>query len=167
MGNVGNCNFAEERTTGNRIGKRNFTAQERITRTRGYTGDRMYAGRDRLAETRGLNGNRTFGRDPFGETNRIYATAGYGNTTSGGYGRTWRGDRFVGGVAAGVVAAGVGLNYGYPGYGYNEYQGYGSGYPGYGSAYGYPGYAYGSTTASAWAPADFTPSHHVITSSRP
>ena len=46
---------------------------------------RMYAGRDRLAETRGLSGNRTFGRDPFGETNRIYATAGYGNTTYGGY----------------------------------------------------------------------------------
>ena len=52
---------------------------------------------------------------------------GYDGTTYGGYGRTLRGERFVGGGGAEVVAAGVdvGLSYGpsayyeYPGYGYN------------------------------------------------
>ena len=119
---------------------------------------RMYAGRDRLAETRGLNGNRTFGRDPFGETNRIYATAGYGNTTSGGYGRTWRGDRFVGGVAAGVVAAGVGPM---------NIRATVMVIRAMAPHMDIRATPTASTTASAWAPADFTPSHHVITSSRP
>jgi hypothetical protein len=119
---------------------------------------RMYAGRDRLAETRGLSGNRTFGRDPFGETNRIYATAGYGNTTSGGYGRTWRGDRFVGGVAAGVVAAGVGPM---------NIRATAMVIRAMAPHMDIRATPTASTTASAWAPADFTPSHHVITSSRP
>ena len=86
---AGNRNLsAEERTTATRSGSRNFAAEERMTRTRGYTGDLIYAGRDRFAESRGFNANRTFvSRDRVSETrgNRIYATAGYGNTTYGGY----------------------------------------------------------------------------------
>jgi hypothetical protein len=108
-GCTGNHTFGtEERMSRTRTGNRSFAAEERMTRTRGYAGDRIYAGRDRFAESRGFNANRTFViRDRVSETrgNRIYATAGYDNARYGGYGRTWRGDRFVGGVAAGVVAA--------------------------------------------------------------
>jgi hypothetical protein len=141
---AGNRSFAaEERMNASRAGNRNFAAEERTTRTRGYARDRTYADRDRFAGTRVFNDSRTFvDRDRVAET-RI----------NRGYGRTWRGDRFVGGVGAGAVAAGVdvGVNYGgysgygYSGYGYGDYRGsvYG-GYPGYAYGYGYPGYGYGN-----------------------
>ena len=158
--NTGNRSFAaEERMNRTRAGNHNFAAEERTRGIRGYARDRVYANRDRFAGTRDFTDNRTFvnrGRVAETRSNR-------------GYGRTWRGHRFVGGFRAGV-AAGVdaGLNYGYPGYGYSNYSGYayGYGYPGYGDGYGVgvgtgglypytPGYDRpGSTTmhrAMAWA----------------
>jgi len=176
--NAGNRNFgAEERLTGTRTGNPNFAAaegmtgrtgnrtffgtEERMARTRSYAGDRMYAGRDRFGGTRGFSENRTFiSGDRIAERrgNRTYLATGYGGTTYGGYGRTWRGERFVGGGGAEVVAAGVdvGLSYGpsayyeYPGYGYN----YGVG-PGTEELYAYePGYglSYGSAPLYDQAP---------------
>ena len=77
--------------------------------------------------------------------NRIYATTGYGGTAYGGYGRTWRGNRFLGGGAAEVVAAGVdlGLSYDSPS-AYYEYPD---------NAYGYNyGVGFGSDALYAYAP---------------
>jgi hypothetical protein len=142
---TGNHNFAAEETMTRRTGNR--IAVDRMTR-RGYEGDRMYAGRDRFGGTRGFSENRTFiSGDRVAERrgNRTYVATAYGGSTYGGYGRTWRGERLVGGGGAEVVAAGVNVGlsyygpsayYEYPGYGYN----YGVG-PGTEELYAYePGY---------------------------
>jgi hypothetical protein len=154
----------------NRFG---FATEERMTGTRSYAGDRIYAGRDRFNGTRAFSENRTFisgGHVAERRGNRIYATTGYGGTAYGGYGRTWRGNRFLGGGAAEVVAAGVdlGLSYDSPSayyeypdnaYGYNYGVGFGTGAlyayaPRYGvryhpaPLYDYaPGYSVGATVA--------------------
>jgi len=79
--------------------------------------------------------------------NRIYATTGYGGHRVCGYGRTWRGNRFLGGGAVEVVAAGVdlGLSYDSP-----------SAY------YEYPDNAYGYNSASASGLTRSTPTRRAM-----
>jgi hypothetical protein len=155
-----NPNFAAQERMTRRPGNRTLATEQRMTGTGNYASNRLYASRDRVAETRGFRDNRTFiNGDRVAERrgDRIYATTRYGGTTYGGYGQTWRGNRFVsGGVAAGVD---VGLSYDspsayyeYPGYAYGYNYGVGSGADG---LYAYaPGYrrSYGSAPPFASAP---------------
>lgn len=143
-----NSNFAAEESPGNRT----LATEERTTGIGNYAGNRLYAG------TRGFRDNRTFiSGDRVAERrgNRIYATTRYGGATYGGYGQTWRGNRFVsGGVAAGID---VGLSYDSPS-AYYEYPGseydYRVGFGGDGLYAFAPDYrrSYGSAPLVTYAP---------------
>jgi hypothetical protein len=170
----GNPNFAAEERMSRRPGNRIFATEERMTGTRSYAGDRIYAGRDRFNGTRAFSENRTFiSGDHVAERrgNRIYATTGYGGTAYGGFGRTWRGNRFLGGGAAEVVAAGVdlGLSYDSPS-AYYEYPDNAYGYN-YGVGFGTDAlYAYAPRYGIRYRPAplyDYAPGYSVDATAAP
>ena len=106
----------------------------------------------------------------------VYRGAGYGlghrgGTAYGGYGRTWRGNRFLGGGAAEVVAAGVhlGLSYDSPS-AYYEYPDNAYGYN-YGVGFGTDAlYAYAPRYGVRYRPAplyDYAPGYSVGATAAP